>query len=142
MTKLKNIVIAIGSILVSTTITQAQTTITHEQALIAVHPVSYDEPLAVKYIGNDGEYLTFQVIVQSAIPGNALFTIVDKEKGELFSSKFTPNYKVQTVKIEKTGDQELNFKLVVGKEIYSKSFSVNTNRVESTTVTENDITLL
>ncbi|MEO5890328.1 MAG: hypothetical protein ABIQ31_08755 [Ferruginibacter sp.] len=135
MTKLKHIAVAVASLVIFTNVTNAQ-------AIKASYSINYEEPMAVKYIGSDGDYLTFQVTVKAEIPGNALFAITDKKEGELYSYKFTPKYKVQTVKIEKKEGQVLDFRLVVGKKTYSKSFSVNTSKVETTTVAENEITSL
>ncbi|MEJ7588621.1 MAG: hypothetical protein WKI04_13755 [Ferruginibacter sp.] len=135
MTKFKNIAVAIASLVLFTNITRAQ-------VIPASYSVNYEEPLAVKYLGSDDSYLTFQVSVLSDIPDNAIFAITDKTEGELYSVKFTPKYKAQIVKIEKTGQQVLNFKLVVGRKIYSKSFIVNTSKIETTTVSENDVTVL
>lgn len=133
MTKFKNIAVAVASIVIFSNIT-------HAQALKANYSANYEEPLKVKYLGEDKGYLLFQVTLQS--PTNSLFAINDKAEGELYSSYFSDNFKVQTIKIEKRDEQILNFKLVQGKKVYNKSFSVNTNKVETTTVAENDITIL
>ena len=102
-----------------------------------------EEPIKVKYLGDDGEYLLFQVTLQANSPAFGIFEIEDKKEGELYSSNLETNFKVQTVKIEKRDDgQVLNFKLMAGKKTYSKSFSVNTSLVETTTVSEADITKL
>ena len=135
MTKLKNIAVAVATLVIFTNITNAQ-------AVKASYTTTYEEPLAVKYIGSDNDYLTFQVTVQSATPKSATFAIDDQKEGELYSSNVTPRFNVKTIKIEKRNDQVLDFKLVVGKKIYSKSFTVNTNKVETTTVAEADITML
>lgn len=135
MTSLKNIAIAVASVVLFSNITYAQ-------ALKANYSVSYEEPLAVKYLGSDGEYLTFQVTMTPQTEGTALFAIDDKYEGQLYAANVTSPLKVNTVKIEKRDDQVLNFKLVVGKKTYTKSFSVNTSKVERTTVAENDITML
>lgn len=135
MTKLKNIAVAIASLVIFANVTHAQT-------LKAGYSVSAEEPLKVKYLGEDGHYLLFQVIVQTENHSKGLFTIDDKNEGELYSSGLATNYKVQTIKIELRRDQLLNFNLFLGKKHYSKSFSVNTNKVETTTVSESDITLL
>ena len=135
MTKLKNIAVAVASVVLFTNIT-------HAQAIKASFSVNYEEPMAVKYLGTDGDYLTFQVTVKSDIPGNALFAITDNKEGELYASKLTPASRMRTVKIEKKGDQVLNFNLVIGRKTYSKSFSVNTSKVETTTVAENEVTIL
>lgn len=135
MTTLKNIAVAVATIVIFTNITQAQ-------AVKARYSVNYEEPMAIKYLGNDGEYLSFQVSVQPSVSGSAFFEVSDKLEGSLYATSLAPNFKVQTIKIEKRDDQVLNFKLVVGKRIYTKSFSINTSEVETTTVLETDITRL
>jgi hypothetical protein len=135
MTTLKNIAVAVATIVTFTNITQAQ-------AAKASYSVNYEEPMAIRYLGNDGEYLSFQVSVQPTVSGSAFFEISDKLEGSLYSLNLAPNFKVQTIKIEKRDEQVLNFKLVVGKRVYTKSFSVNTSEVETTTVSETDITRL
>lgn len=135
MSKFKNLAVAIASLVIFTNITNAQ-------ALKENYSVNYEEPLSVKYLSSDNEYLTFQVTFQSAIPGKAFFTIADKNEGVFYSSNFTPEYKVQNIKIEKRDGQVISFKLVLGKKTYSKSFSVNTSLVETTTVSESDLTRL
>jgi hypothetical protein len=135
MTKLKNIAVAVASIVIFTNIT-------HAQALKASYSVNYEEPLAVKYLGGDGDYLNFQVTVKTGTTDNASLIIDDKNEGNLYSSKVTPDFSVKTIKIERRGDQVLDFKLVVGRKTYSKSFTVNTNTVEKTVVAENDATIL
>ncbi|MEO6731877.1 MAG: hypothetical protein ABIN01_11730 [Ferruginibacter sp.] len=135
MTSLKNIAIAVASVVLFSNITYAQ-------ALKANYSVSYEEPLAVKYLGTDGEYLTFEVTMRPQIEGTALFEIDDKYEGQLYAANVTSALKVNRVKIEKRDDQVLNFKLLVGKKTYTKSFSVNTSKVEKTSVAESDITML
>lgn len=135
MTKLKNIVLAFAAIVIFSNITNAQT-------VKASYSLNAVEPISVKYLGDDGEYLLFQVTLQSTNPALGVFEIEDKNEGELYSSALESNYKVQTVKIEKRDGQVLNFKLMFGKKTYSKSFSVNTSLVETTTVAETDLTKL
>lgn len=134
MTKLKNIAVAVATLVIFTNITNAQ-------AVKASYTSNYEEPLAVKYVGSDDYYLTFQVTVKTATPGNTLFAIADEKEGELYTSNMQ-RFNVKTIKIEKRHDQVLDFKLVVGRKTYSKSFTVNTNKVETTTVAEADITML
>lgn len=136
MTTLKNIAVAVASIVIFTNITNAQT------AVKANYSVNYEEPMAIKYLGSDGEYLLFRVSVQPPVSGSAFFEITDRKEGALYSSNLSTIAKVQTIKIEKRDDQELSFKLVVGKKTFSKSFTVNSSVVETTTVAENDITRL
>ena len=135
MNKLKNIAVAVASIVIFTNVT-------HAQVLKANYSVNYQEPLTVKYLGSDDDYLTFEVTVQPQVSGSAFFAIADKNEGELYTANLASNFNIKTVKIEKRDNQVLDFKLVVGKNSYSKSFSVNTNKVETTTVLEGGITML
>lgn len=136
MTKFKNIAVAVATLVIFSNITYAQN-------LKASYSVNAEEPIKVKYLGDDGEYLLFQVTLKPDNASSAVFAIDDKKDGELYSSYLENNVKVQTVKIEKRDDgQVLNFKLMFGKKTYAKSFSVNTSLVETTTVSETDITRL
>ncbi|MEO6550035.1 MAG: hypothetical protein ABIN94_18680 [Ferruginibacter sp.] len=134
MKTLKNITVAFVSLI-------ALTNVVNAQVVTASYQVNYEEPLAVKYLGNDSKYISFQVTVQAETP-NSFFTIIDKSEGVLYSSSVTAESRLRTIKIEKRDDQVLNFKLVVGKKTYLKSFYVNTKKVETTTVAENSITML
>jgi hypothetical protein len=137
MTKLKNIAVAIASIVIFTNITQGQTL--EKKGL----PVNYEEPMAVKYLGNDGGYLTFRVTVNADMAPKTSFVIADQREGDLYSSTIKPGEVVKTIKIEKRDGQVLNFKLVVGsKTAYLKSFSVDTKEEEKTIVSEGDISRL
>ncbi|MEO6550036.1 MAG: hypothetical protein ABIN94_18685 [Ferruginibacter sp.] len=135
MTKLKNILVAVATLVIFTNITQAQ-------SVKASYSVSAEEPLKVKYLGEDGDYLLFLVTLQPKGSSNALFAIEDKTEGELYSTGLQLTTKVKTIKIEKRPDQVLNFTLLIGSKSYAKSFSVNTSLVETTTVTEGDISKL
>ncbi len=115
---------------------------TSAQAVRASYSVNADEPFSVKYLGNDGDYLLFEVVVKSAVNKTASLGISDKAEGELYANNFRTNLKVQTIKIEKRDNQELNFKLELGKAVYNKSFSINTSRVENIVVSENAVTEL
>lgn len=135
MKKLKKIAVAVASLVLFSNITNAQT-------LTTVNSVTYEEPLKVKYLGEDGEYLRFEVTFQPGISSKALFAIEERKEGELYSSFVGADFKVQKIKIEKGDYRSLNFKLFNGKKTYSKSFSVNTSLVETTTVSESDLTKL
>lgn len=117
MKQVKNIALALVAILISATAINA-TPVTPET------PNKGAEPLSVKYIGNDGDYLLFQVIVNANDAKTSSFQISDKNEGEIYNSRIQGNYKVQTLKIEKRDNQELDFKLKVGKDVYSKSFAI------------------
>ena len=136
MTQLKNIAVAVASLVIFSNVTNAQ-------AIKASYSVNAEEPMKVKYLGDDGEYLLFQVTLQAKTPATSVFAIDDQQEGELYSALLADKNKVQTVKIEKKGEgQVLDFKLVSGKKTYLKSFSVNQSLVETTTVSETAVTKL
>jgi len=136
MTKFRNIIIAAFSLVIFANVANAQ-------AVNASYSVSAEEPLKVKYLGDDGEYLLFHVELKSHEPAKAKFAISDKTEGTLYSSTLPSNLTVTNVKIlKKDADQVLNFELFLGKEKFSKLFSVNTSFVKTITVAERDITKL
>ena len=94
------------------------------------------EPLSVKYIGADDDYLLFQVTIQTNDAIHPVLHIADKNAGELYAETIKSNSIVENIKIEKTENQDLNFELVEGKKTYCKSFTVNTSMIEKTTVSE------
>ena len=136
MTKIKNIAIAVASVVIFSSITNAQT------AVPTSYQASYAEPFTVKYLGTDGNYLLFQVSLKSNVAGQARFKLEDKEAGALYYNNFKSNFNIQTLKVEKKDAQVLDFSVTLNKTTYLKSFSVSTNRVENVTVAENDITRL
>ena len=104
--------------------------------------VSKEPPLTVKYLGNQGGYLLFEVGINTGNDILPLLKINDKAEGELYSQNWKINAKSQIFKIEKMDFQELSFKLLSGKKVYSKNFSTNTSFVEKITVKENDVVVL
>ncbi len=135
MTKLKNIALAVASLVIFSNITYAQTAATSYQ-------VAYAEPFSVKYLGTEGGYLVFQVKLQSDLQGKAIFRLEDKDAGTIYSNSFKNNFSIKTLKVEKRDNQVLDFVVTLDKQTYSKSFSVSTNQVEKVTVSESDITKL
>lgn len=131
MKNLKNITTAIIAVILFANTATAQTV-----------NVSKDAPLTVKYLGSQEDYLIFQVEVNTAGGNFALLKINDKADGELYSQSCKSTSKTQTFKIEKKDSQELSFKLLSGKNVYTKTFSSNTSIIEKTTVNENDMVIL
>ncbi len=131
MKNFKKITTAIFAVIVTVNFASAQ----------PVKPVAAAEPFTVKYLGNEADYLFFQVEINT---GNqfSLFKIADKEEGELYAQSWKNGKKFQNFKIEKKEGQELNFKLMSGNKIYSKSFSAITSSIKQTTVKENDVVVL
>lgn len=87
------------------------------------YSTSVEEPLTVEYLGEQGDYLLFHVEVKSGTNKNVSFVLKDKNEGEIYSAKYSKD-KIQTIKVEKTGNQQLDFNLTIGKESYSKTFTV------------------
>jgi hypothetical protein len=136
MTKFRNIIVAAFSLVIFANVTNAQT-------VKAAYSVNAEEPLKVKYLGDDGEYLLFQVTLNSHESAKGKFTISEKTDGGLYSSAVASNLTVKNIKVAKNDeDQVLNFELFLGKERFSKAFSVNTSVVETLTVSERDVTKL
>ncbi len=117
MKKFKNMVLTLVAMVISATAINAKT-------IDPINTVKVAEPFTVKYIGNDGDYLLFQVIVNSNNTKETSIAVSDKSEGEIYSSDIKSTYKAQTFKIEKRDNQELDFKLVIGKEVYSRSFAI------------------
>ena len=136
MTKLKNIALAVASLVIFSNITNAQT------AVLTNYQAAPAEPFTVKYLGTDGGYLLFQVSLTSENDGKARFKLEDKEEGTLYDNSFNANFNIKTLKIEKKEKQVLDFTVTLNRVTYSKSFSVLTSQVENTTVSESDITKL
>ena len=136
MKNLKNITTAIIAVVLFATTAAAQT------STATTATVKASEPFTVKYIGSEDDYLYFQVEVNTGNSNYSLLKINDKAEGELYSQTVKTNLKLQTFKIEKKEGQELNFKLVSGSKVYSKSFSASTSIKETTTVNENDMVVL
>jgi hypothetical protein len=132
MKNLKNITTAIVAVILFATSAAAQT----------VKPAAANEHFTVKYIGNEEDYLYFEVEINTGNNNFAMLKINDKEEGELYSQSLRKNLKPQTFKIEKKDGQELNFKLLSGNKTYSKTFSASTILIEKTTVNENDVVIL
>ena len=136
MTTLKNLAVAAVSLVIFSNITQAQT-------LKASYTVNANEAFKVKYIGDEGEYLVFEVTLDAPKTANAVLSIYDRNEGELYSSFYAGITSAKTIKIEKTDNsQVLDFKMIVGKKSFSKSFAANTSVVETINVTEKSVTKL
>lgn len=124
MTKIKNIAVALSAIVLFAGNSFAGTTTVNNP----VNGIYYgDEPaaelLSVNYLGEDAEYVFFQVSVKAGANKSVSFAVNDSNEGDLYTANFTTD-KVQTFKIEKRYNQELNFNVKAGKKNYTKSFTV------------------
>lgn len=117
MKKSTTILLASLMMLISSTVIAA-----HKNTIVTSTNEPVNSPLSVDFIGEDANYLIFRVTVSTN--SNQLVSIVvnDKAEGELYAADITSN-RVQTYKIEKRENQELNFQLQVGSNSYSSSFS-------------------
>jgi hypothetical protein len=131
MKNLKNIITAIAAVVLFATSASAQTPAPKAA-----------EPFTVKYMGNEDDYLYFQVEINTGNANFSMLKINDKAEGELYSQSWKSTLRLQTFKIEKKEGQELNFKLLSGNKVYSKTFSATTSIIEKTTVNENDMVVL
>jgi hypothetical protein len=99
-----------------------------------------DEPLSVKYIGADDNYLTFQITITATNAKHSVLHINDASVGSLYAETLQGGSKIQTIKIEKEDNaQNISFELIAGKKTYEKSFVINTSVIEKTTVSEGSI---
>lgn len=127
MKNLRNIATALLAVVLFSNAAAAQTKTT-----------TANEPFTVKYIGNDEGYILFQVAVNTLDKNYTLLKINDKIDGEIYSQSYKKGSKLTTFKIEKKDAQELSFRLLTGKTVYTKTFFTSVSNVESTTVNEND----
>ncbi len=121
MTKIKNIAVALSAIVLFAGSSYA--TSTNNAANAAVYEEPSAELLSVNYIGEDANYLYFQVSVKKGANKNVSFVVSDQNEGELYSAVLKDD-KVQTLKIEKREGQHLDFSVKAGKKNYSKSFTI------------------
>ena len=63
-----------------------------------------NEPLTVKYIGADDNYLVFEITVNTTGIQNSVLLIDDANVGELYTQKLFSNTKVEKIKIEKNDE--------------------------------------
>lgn len=122
MTKIKNIALALSAIVLFAANSFAGTPVTKATTIV-------DEPaaeqLVVNFLGEDENYLIFQVVVKPGANKYVSFTVNDKEDGQIYKSVITVN-KTSTFKIEKKDGQELEFNLAAAgkKKSLSKSFTI------------------
>ncbi len=84
-----------------------------------------DEPLTVKYLGEDDDYLLFQVTIKTDDYASSFLQINDGAIGEIYSKKIASHSSTTKFKIEKTNYSLLSFYLVSDRKTFSKSFSQN-----------------
>jgi hypothetical protein len=132
MKKIKNIATVIIAVVLFATTAMAQTAKTDNS----------NQPLSVKYIGTEEDYLVFEVTIKIVNNDFSLLKINDKTEGELFSQTLKANGGLKTFKIEKVYGQEICFKLLTGNKQYTETFSTTTSTEEKTTVKQNDVVVL
>ena len=121
MTKIKNIAAALSVIVLFAGNTFAGTVNKPVTGIVADEPAA--ELMTVNYMGEDANYLFFEVAVKAGSNKSVSFAVNDSEEGELYATTFKTD-KVQTLKIEKRYNQQLNFNVRAGNKSYSKSFTV------------------
>lgn len=121
MTKIKNIAVALSAIVLFAGNSFAGTG--SATAVTAVYEEPSAELLSVNYLGEDDNFLYFQVSVKKGANKNVSFAVNDETEGELYSVILNSD-KIQTLKIEKRDGQHLAFNVKAGKKSYSKSFTI------------------
>lgn len=125
MNKIKNTAVALSAIVLFAGNSFAGTTVNNpgKNGGIYYGEEPAAELLSVNYLGENDEYLFFEVSVKAGNNKSVSFAVNDAAEGELYSATFNAD-KVQTLKIEKRFNQELNFNVRAGKKNYTKSFTV------------------
>lgn len=125
MNKIKNTAVALSAIVLFAGNSFAGTTVNNpvNNGGIYYGEEPAAELLSVNYLGEDENYLFFQVSVNTGNNKTVSFAVSDVTEGELYSTNLTSG-KVQTLKIEKRANQELDFNVRAGKKNYTKSFTV------------------
>jgi len=122
MTKIKNIAVALSAIVLFAGNSFANTTV-NNASTAAVYEEPTAELLSVNYIGEDANYVYFQVSVKKGANKNVSLAVTDQTEGELYSAVLSAD-KVQTLKIEKRDGQHLEFNVKAGKKNFTKSFTI------------------
>jgi len=85
------------------------------------------EPLTVRYLGSQDDYLVFRVEISTGDIGHSTFIVEDAVEGELYTRSIYSNSKYQIMKIEKRENQVLDFKLLSEDKVYTKTFTTGKN---------------
>ncbi|MES2849031.1 MAG: hypothetical protein V4685_08245 [Bacteroidota bacterium] len=123
MTKIKNIAVALSAIVLFAGNSVAGTVNNSVSGIYYPADEPMAELLTVNYLGEDADYLIFEVSVKAGSNKTVSFAVNDREDGELYSTTFRADKK-QTFKIEKRFNQQLDFSIRAGKNSYSRSFTV------------------
>lgn len=127
MNKIKNIAVALSAIVLFAGSSFAATPVNNTPnngIYYGNEPTA--ELLSVNYLGEDEDYLFFKVSVNPGNNKSVSLEVNDSNEGELYAANFNTE-KVQTLKIEKRVNQEINFNIKAGNKYYSKSFTVVPN---------------
>jgi len=98
-----------------------------------------EQPLQVKFIETQGNWLVFTVEVRSDAAILPTLSVDDAIEGELYSQRLKTGSKLQTMKIEKREDQVLDFKLVAGNKVYVTSFTTYAGVIKQANPNESSI---
>lgn len=120
----KSLIIAAGILYFVSTATNLNA---QQVNAMPVSNVETSEPLTVKYLGSQEDYLIFRVEIKTGNVDHSVLKIGDATEGELYSNLINSNLKFQLVKIEKRENQVLDFTLLSGKKVYTKTFTTDSN---------------
>ncbi len=120
MTNIKNTALTLSAIVLFATSSFAGT---EKKSVFADSSLTIEAPVSVQYMGEDANYVIFQVSVKEGENKAAALQVSDRAEGEIYAASFNAA-KVQTLKIEKRFDQELSFTVSLGNETYTKYFTL------------------
>ena len=103
------------------------TNVVAQKAVSAGNCIEVAEPLTVRFIGSQDDYLVFRVEIKTGNVDHSILQIEDAVEGELYSSRINSNSKFQVMKIEKRENQVLDFKLISNKRVYTKTYTTENN---------------
>jgi hypothetical protein len=98
-----------------------------QKAMTVNNSIETSEPLMVKYLGVQDDYLVFRVEIKTGNINLSVFKVEDATEGELYSKDIYSNSKYTIMKIEKRENQVLDFKLLSQKKVYTKTFTTDSN---------------
>ena len=98
-----------------------------QTAIPVSNPIETSEPFSVRFLGSQDDYLIFRVEIKTGEVNQSVLQIDDAIEGELYSNYINTNSKSQVMKIEKRENQVLDFKLISGKKVYTKTYTTESN---------------
>ena len=94
--------------------------------------VQLPQPFEVTYLDEDSEYLRFKIEVSAKSIIDADLSVNVRNEGRIFAVSFKDTYREEILRIAKKPKQELEFRLSMGDNVYTKKFKSKTYNTENT----------